>query len=91
MEQWIAVGRHPQVPVASVAGNLAKSRPARDPHLAGAAQQPFVKQFTMMTLTFEHEDTKQNALRHDHSLRDVGRLRQFGFFCFANPITQTGS
>ena len=57
--------------VASVAGNLAKSRPARDPHLAGAAQQPFVKKFTVMTLTFEHEDTKQNALRHDHSLRDV--------------------
>jgi hypothetical protein len=44
--------------VVSVTGNFAESRPARDPHLAGAAQQPIVKQFTMVTLPFEHEDTK---------------------------------
>lgn len=57
--------------VASVTGNFAERRPALYPHLAGAAQQPIVKQFTVVTLPFEHEDTKQYALRHDHSLREV--------------------
>ena len=57
--------------VAAITGNLAESRSTRYPHLAGPAQQPIVKQFTMVTLPFEHEDTKQHALRHGHSLRQV--------------------
>ena len=57
--------------VAAITGNLAESRSTRYPHLAGPAQQPIVKQLTMVTLPFEHEDTKQHALRHGHSLRQV--------------------
>ena len=57
--------------VTSITGNLAESRPACDPHLAGAAQQPIIKQFTMVALPFEHEETKEHALRHAHSLREV--------------------
>jgi hypothetical protein len=57
--------------VASVAGNLAESCPARYPHRAGGAKQPIIEQFTMVTLPFEHEDTKQHALRQINSLRQV--------------------
>src|ERR1700692_3216664 len=57
--------------VASVAGNLAESCPARYPHRAGGANQPIIEQFTMVTLSFEDEDTKQRALRQNNSLRQV--------------------